>query len=239
MTSRDHLLFEEPRWPGLVRHGAAAALVVLVVAPLAVAFSARPPSRETSDVDDAVMIDLPSALSSTGVAAEANGPEPPAAPDTPPTPPPAPALPDVPPPAAAAEPAPPPPVATPLAPATTAQVATAPVGVETPTRQDDASGETETAHASANALSIWQRAMVARLAAAKRGLHAGGRHGTAIVAFTVGARGQLVEAAIARSSGDTGLDAAAERLIQAAAPFPPPPPGTGDLAFDLPIHFKP
>ncbi len=49
--------------------------------------------------------------------------------------------------------------------------------------------------------------------------------GTAVVTFAVAANGGLASAAIAASSGSGDLDGAALRIIQSAAPFPPPPPG--------------
>lgn len=52
-----------------------------------------------------------------------------------------------------------------------------------------------------------------------------GSRGTAVVAFSISANGGLASASIARSSGSAALDRAALRMIQSAAPFPPPPPG--------------
>lgn len=52
-----------------------------------------------------------------------------------------------------------------------------------------------------------------------------GSRGTAVVAFSVAAGGGLAAVSIARSSGSAELDSAAVRMIQSAAPFPPPPPG--------------
>ncbi len=49
--------------------------------------------------------------------------------------------------------------------------------------------------------------------------------GTAVVAFTIAASGGLGGVRIASSSGSAQLDRAALRMIQRAAPFPPPPPG--------------
>lgn len=52
-----------------------------------------------------------------------------------------------------------------------------------------------------------------------------GSKGTAVVAFSVSASGGLADVRIARSSGSSGLDRAALRMVQRAAPFPPPPRG--------------
>jgi protein TonB len=46
-----------------------------------------------------------------------------------------------------------------------------------------------------------------------------------VVAFSVSASGGLAGVSIARSSGSAALDAAALRMVQRAAPFPPPPKG--------------
>lgn len=52
-----------------------------------------------------------------------------------------------------------------------------------------------------------------------------GSRGTAVVAFRIGGNGGLAGVSIARSSGSSALDRAAVRMIQRAAPFPPPPAG--------------
>ncbi|MBR9862727.1 MAG: energy transducer TonB [Rhodobacteraceae bacterium] len=52
-----------------------------------------------------------------------------------------------------------------------------------------------------------------------------GARGTAVIAFSVTARGTLAAVSVARSSGSAALDQAAVRLIRKAAPFPPPPAG--------------
>ncbi|WP_299918190.1 energy transducer TonB [uncultured Roseobacter sp.] len=49
--------------------------------------------------------------------------------------------------------------------------------------------------------------------------------GTAVIAFTIAADGGLAAAEVARSSGSSTLDNAALRIVQRAAPFPPPPAG--------------
>lgn len=52
-----------------------------------------------------------------------------------------------------------------------------------------------------------------------------GRRGTAVVAFTIAPNGRLAAVSIAKSSGHAELDRAALRVVQRAAPFPPPPQG--------------
>ncbi|MFN3208728.1 MAG: TonB family protein [Roseovarius sp.] len=52
-----------------------------------------------------------------------------------------------------------------------------------------------------------------------------GSRGTAVVAFRIAGNGGLAGVSIARSSGSSALDQAAVRMIQRAAPFPPPPAG--------------
>lgn len=52
-----------------------------------------------------------------------------------------------------------------------------------------------------------------------------GSRGTAVVAFRIGGNGGLAGLSIARSSGSAKLDQAALRMVQRAAPFPPPPAG--------------
>lgn len=49
--------------------------------------------------------------------------------------------------------------------------------------------------------------------------------GTALVAFSIAGNGGLAGVSVARSSGSPELDRAAVRLVQSAAPFPPPPSG--------------
>lgn len=52
-----------------------------------------------------------------------------------------------------------------------------------------------------------------------------GTKGTAVVAFRIGSNGALAGVSLAKSSGSSKLDQAALRVIQRAAPFPPPPAG--------------
>lgn len=52
-----------------------------------------------------------------------------------------------------------------------------------------------------------------------------GSRGTSVVAFTISSGGGLSAISLARSSGSPKLDQAALRVVQRAAPFPPPPAG--------------
>lgn len=49
--------------------------------------------------------------------------------------------------------------------------------------------------------------------------------GLAVIAFSIGANGQLASVRVARSSGSAELDALGLDHIRRAAPFPPPPAG--------------
>lgn len=49
--------------------------------------------------------------------------------------------------------------------------------------------------------------------------------GTATIAFVIASNGQLAHTKVARSSGSAALDKAALRIVERAAPFPPPPEG--------------
>lgn len=92
---------------------------------------------------------------------------------------------------------------------------------------------------SGQALSVWQRALLTRLEQAKAAAHAGGLSGTVRVAFTIDRVGRLRASRILRSSGSARLDQTALALLSHAAPFPPPPTGVADeaLTFAVPILF--
>ena len=78
----------------------------------------------------------------------------------------------------------------------------------------------------------------AAIAAHKRaGLH---RRGIVRLRFAVDRSGRLAALAIAGSSGDAMLDAAAVMAVRAAAPFAPPPPDltAADLSFTLAFEFS-
>lgn len=234
----------------LVRYALSAMAVAVVAAAGATVLTRAPVAPATSEMADAVLVDLPPALASSGPRSEApDGPEQaaseatPAAPPAPPPPsvtPPAETPPEVPHPDAVVEkenvsPPPPPPAA--AAPAVEEQ---APSGADAKTAiaEDEAPSPSPDAHA----LAAWQRAMVERLETAKG---SSGKHahmvGTVIVAFRIDRRGRLVEEHVDGMSAGAGLDAAALGLLAAAAPFPAPPAGVGDagLTFTVPIRFNP
>lgn len=64
-----------------------------------------------------------------------------------------------------------------------------------------------------------------------------GARGTAVIAFTVAGGGGLAGVSVARSSGSAALDRAAARMVQSAAPFPPPPPGA-QRSFSISIEGR-
>ena len=48
-----------------------------------------------------------------------------------------------------------------------------------------------------------------------------------------------MSAALAGSSGDSGLDAAAVAMVRRASPVPPPPPELGArISLTVPVHFQ-
>jgi protein TonB len=64
--------------------------------------------------------------------------------------------------------------------------------------------------------------------------------GTTVIRFALSTTGSLMMAEVVNSSGSPSLDHLALDAVQAAAPFPPPPPGAGEdrLRFTVPFHFK-
>ncbi len=94
------------------------------------------------------------------------------------------------------------------------------------------------ASASTGALLAYAAHVRARLAGHKP--PAGGRRGTAIVAFGISPTGAIVYADVARSSGNAALDRAAVDAVRGAAPFPPPPAGATppQLMFSIPFKFE-
>ncbi len=242
-------------------------LVVAAVASALIYQLSRGTSNdEASEVDRAVMVDLPSAAASPASDAP-EGPEQHAAqasvaqqvpdqvrpadplkPDRKPTPvgepKPAPEPPPVMPDPAAVldrkqEAAPPNPV---VAPATQAQEERAPNGSDapSPTRTID-SGDEGRPHASKHAITLWQRSLMRRIEDAKRRFAGEAQAaGTVKIAFSIGRRGELASERVLLSSGSAALDRAALLLIKDAAPFPAPPAGLQDkqVSFVMPIHFR-
>lgn len=76
--------------------------------------------------------------------------------------------------------------------------------------------------------------------AAKYPSKARGEAGEALVSFTVGAGGKVMQVALARSSGNAALDKAALAAVDRAAPFPPIPEAAGrsSWSFTVPVYFK-
>lgn len=62
--------------------------------------------------------------------------------------------------------------------------------------------------------------------------------GTITLRFSLSRDGELIDAGIAQSSGRDDLDQLALDALRAAAPFPAPPPGIGDLSFTVPFRFR-
>ena len=261
-------LFEGPTLREEAAHYAAAAVLVALVGCGGLAAASRigtEPSAASDVVEAAIIIDLPPELASSdpkrevadgieqqaSVASTATSAPPPVdAPkvvDAPQPPDPTPL--DVPPPPPAPDPAavledkkveasPPQAAAAPPAPQ---QEARAPTGSDRPAPTTDARGADDRPHASARALSAWQRSMASRLETAKRAMgHRTGREGTVVVAFTIARDGRLVSDRVARGSGERSLDEAAKALVERASPYPAPPSGADDqeLYFTVPIRFR-
>ena len=115
------------------------------------------------------------------------------------------------------------------APATPAQDEHAPAGAETPAKSEVVQGEERRSPASAHAITLWQKSLMQRLEMAKRMV---GREvhpaGTVKVAFVIDGKGALASERVVQSSGSPSLDKAALLLVRTAAPFPAPPLGSGD-----------
>lgn len=85
--------------------------------------------------------------------------------------------------------------------------------------------------------------VLARLRSVKRYPEAArrkGLEGTAVLSFTINARGQVTAARISGRSGHVAIDGAALAMARNAAPFPPFPPGIGrqQMSFRVPVQFK-
>ncbi len=255
-----HLLHVPSRRAEALRYALAGALVLAGAGAVILLPRAAPEPEDASQMEDAVLIDLPPVLASSEPKRDAaDGPEQAAsqasASAPPPVDPPTPVH-DVtspvtdPPPADTPSPAPDPavvleektlPPPQPAAAAAPRRDEQAPSGSAQPVRTRDAAGEDDRPHASARAMSLWQRSMVGRLETSKRALRRqAGHEGTVLVAFAITRGGGLLSARVTRGSGDPALDAAATSLIERAAPFPAPPAGAAakDLSFTVPIRFK-
>lgn len=262
-----------PRGAEALRYATAGLSILAACGALALVLSQTPADTTTSDIDNAVLVDLapPTEASAQPASAVQEGPEqqatqamppqptppevnpapeptptPPDEPKTPPSPDPSetPPLPLAPHPAAAlenmqAQALPPQPMVTlPVPP----QDERAPAGSEIPmpVKPEDDSDD-GAPHASAHAITVWQRALMRRLEGAKRMLsHERHAIGTVRVEFAVNATGALAFARVVSSSGSSALDQAAIGLVKEATPFPAPPAGSGSKAtsFVVPIRFR-
>lgn len=86
----------------------------------------------------------------------------------------------------------------------------------------------------------WQREMIGHLNRNKRyPTGAGRREAEIVVTFTLDRRGKLLDAKVARSSGDPRFDEAAIAMLRRADPLPMPPPIVADdgLTFTMPVNF--
>lgn len=92
--------------------------------------------------------------------------------------------------------------------------------------------------ASQGAVQTYASLVRARLAARKPASR--GEGGRVVIRFSLSAGGQVLSAAIARSSGNPSLDQAALAAVRSAGPFPPPPAGTSasNLRFSIPYQFR-
>ncbi len=252
----------------LLFYGSGMMLVAATFLGLAVAFGRAQPNRDASDVDMAIMIDLPPADASSRPPSDA-----PEAPEQQParasiseTPPDAvrppekpvdepkpkqevapikePPLRPAPNPAAVLEQKredlKPPPKPS-VAPTVAPQEELAPTGSDALTLRNADQGEEGRPHASAHVITLWQKSLMRRLEIAKRSVgHAARSAGTVRIAFEINVKGAIISERIAESSGSHVLDDAASALVRLAAPFPAPPAGAriADMSFVLPIRFR-
>ena len=246
------------------RYGLAMIAVAAAFMAIAVTLGRDRPSSEASEVDSAIMINLPPSEASSRAPSDAeDGPEQAAAQaqvarqapevqpslkpvdiakpneDVKPTnesPPPAPhpavALPNKP-----AYAPPPKPVAVPT---TAPRVNHAPAGSDVPVNNAASQGDEAHPHASAHVITVWQRSLMRRLEAAKRGLlHQVRSAGIVLISFEIDRTGHLSSVYVTTGSGSAALDDAAVALVRRAAPFPAPPTGASphDMSFAVPIRF--
>jgi len=125
--------------------------------------------------------------------------------------------------------------------ASTPSEAAAPPSVETPRAAETSTAPTPGTGASATRVrSDWQRQLIRQLDRNKRfPPGASRREAEIVVTFTIDRMGKLLDARIAKGSGDARLDAAALDMMRRADPLPAPPPVMADdgLTFTLPVNF--
>lgn len=91
--------------------------------------------------------------------------------------------------------------------------------------------------ASQASLTMWQSEMRARIVRAKRfPPGATGATGISLVSVTFSAAGDVVDARLIASSGNTTLDGEAVAVMRRAAPYPPPPGGR-PITQAIPLNF--
>lgn len=103
-----------------------------------------------------------------------------------------------------------------------------------------AAGRAAAAAASAAASSAsWRASLMAHLNRYKR-FPPGASPGSVSVSFTIDRSGGVRSASLARSSGNSALDAEAVAMVRRASPVPPPPAGVGgsSMAIAVPIRFS-
>ena len=240
MSERDGATYAiDPPTGAHLRHYLAAMLVVAGVLGGAVrALDHVASSDAPSDTQDAVLIDLPPAESGAHPQGD-DAPTQEAAPASAgaEAPPPQPQDVEPPKPAIVETPTTPPPQQ--AAPASAPRDAHE-AGPPRSARDTNANADdTETHRTSAHLITLWQKALMARLQAARHGLH---EHlsGLVKIAFEIDRDGHLVSERLAKGSGSPALDAAALALVRRGAPYPAPPrdAGAAQLSFVVPISFK-
>lgn len=96
------------------------------------------------------------------------------------------------------------------------------------------------APSSAAATAAWKERLSSHLNRHKR-FPPGAGTGVSVVAFTIGASGDVVSARLVRSSGDPALDAEATALPRRASPLPSPPAEVargGSITLSVPVRFS-
>ncbi len=87
------------------------------------------------------------------------------------------------------------------------------------------------------AVKTWRDAVMARLVKFKPA--GAGATGVAVVAFTLGADGQVLSATLAHPSGHVKLDEAAVAMVRRASPLPAPPAElSAPVSLTVPIRYR-
>ena len=119
-------------------------------------------------------------------------------------------------------------------------VATAPSSIEQQADRPAGPAVGRTPAVSAEAVSSWQRLLIARIEQFKRyPRQARSAEGVASVAFTIDRKGRVLSTRVVRSSGSEVLDDDAVALVRRAEPLPAPPGGIGEeqLTLIAPIRY--